>query len=159
MQNRNLSISQDMNRIFDLKGESTDFVSEIIQPVVFIESSVNVIRNQSSAISGTMTVYTTPTDKDFYLSSANISLMKDVVCDMATGNVLMNVVPFTDGVARDLLRSPIITLTAQTINREINFDPSIKLPRNCVLSVSGTFTAGVCVRCGGITGYTVETTK
>jgi len=157
MQNRNLSISQDMNRIFDLKGESTDFVSEIIQPVIKIFSPCNIVRNGASTASGSLSVYTTPQDKDFYLTCASFGISKDAVSDISSGGKGLNA--FIEGVSRSIIILPVLTLTAEHDQITINFQPPIKIDRNTSISSNITTTVGSCVRTISIVGYTQETTK
>jgi len=155
MQNNNSSISQDLNRIFDLKGESTNFVSDIIVPVVNVSPVINNIKNAGATNATSATVYTTPTDKDFYLTNATISVIKDVTSTSAGSTVRV----FVNGVQSIILDLAGITLTPQTLSQTMSFVPPIKLDRGSVVVVTnGTNVANIKTDCS-ILGYTVETTK
>ncbi len=116
---------------------------------------MNVLKQQTSVITGTETIYTTPTDKDFYLTYAQMAYAKDAVCNIASGAISISATP--DGqAASSILRLSVITATAQHDNIVIELSHPIKLARNSGLNITGTFGAGVLVRNSVIGGYTVE---
>jgi hypothetical protein len=155
MQNNNISISQDMNRIFDLKGESTNVIADFIQPIMNIQRFCNIVRNVSSDNATSATLYTTPSDKDFYLVSASLSFVKDITAT-TTGVSLRAVV---EGVQRRILELACLTLTVERGQLNISLNNPIKIDRNTNISVDSiTNNANFNIR-GQIIGYTVETTK
>ena len=113
-----------------------------------------VVGGRNDSTTGLKTVYTTPSDRDFYLTSIHLSLIANAACDIATGGV--NVTATVGGASKMIIGIPIITLTAQSGNQAITFDTPIKIDRNVAITVSGTFTAGVLVRTCTITGYFVD---
>lgn len=111
----------------------------------------NVLRSGSSAVSGSISLYTTPTDRDFFLTSLHLGIIKDAACDIATGAVNLGIT--VDGTARNFISIPVITLTAQNIVRDVAFCTPIKVDRGTSISITGTYTAGVMSRTGGLSGF------
>lgn len=156
----NTSIAEDALRI--LNSKQGDFMSdEVAGPVATIPilRCANTVKaTTSTGTSGTL--WTTPSDKDFYLLYAEFSIVKDAACDIPTaGGPLLQA--FVDGVALPLHRIPVITLTAQ--NQTATFSlpyPGLKIDRNTAISHSrSATTAGNIVMSSVIIGYTVETTR
>jgi len=126
-----------------------------IQPVIEGNRQVcNVARHGVQTTTGSITVFTTPSDRDFYLNSVYAAFNKDATCDSATGVYTLS--STFDGTTRRLLDFPIFTTTAQSNEMTISFPIPLKVDRNVAIAFSGTFTAGACVRCAGITGFTEE---
>lgn len=155
MQNNNTSISQDLNRIFDLKGENTGEVADFIQPVKEISPRINICRSASAAGAASATIYTTPADKDFYLTAAQLSLIKDAAGTSTASNLNATI----DGVSQSLLLIRGITLTAQNDSIAQSWAIPIKIDRNTNITVTNSAVAGVTLTSGTIQGYTQETTK
>lgn len=107
---------------------------------------VNIVRNATSAT----TIYTVPSDKDFYLTYASLSAAQSAA---GTG-VSLSITVVIDGVARNLMDMATITLQACTESASNNFVPPVKVDRgsNIVLSASGSYDR---LR-GNISGYQVE---
>jgi hypothetical protein len=114
----------------------------------------DVAREGHSILTGTITIYTTPADKDFYLTSIYFSLVKDVLCDVATGRAV--VTTMIEGATRELIGFGIITLTAQNNSLAISFPYPLKIDRNSAIIQGSTTTAGTIVRSIGITGFTFD---
>lgn len=113
--------------------------SDVEGPFVVIPLTpvVNVIKNATAA----STLYTTPTNKDFYLTSASISMAKAVG---DTGTVA-SITVFVDspGSAQNLISLAGITLTAERDSIAVNYNPPIKIDRGTVIAfnTSGTFSS------------------
>lgn len=104
----------------------------------------NSIANQTSA-----TIYTTPTDKDFFLTSASLSYIKDVT-STSTG-VAINVT--INGLATSVLALPGITLTVSQGQISNTFLHPLKIDRNTNIAViSSTSVANIKAQ-GCISGY------
>ena len=159
MKHYNPTITENAFRIFNLKGEPLDEVMPYIQPTKELGNVVNIVRGASITASNTSTtLYTTPSDKDFYLTGFNISVAKDAACDVATSSHTLRVVMF--GANQSLALIPVITLTAERAETSADFPVPIKIDRNTIISfLSGAHTAGLFNRGVTIRGYTVETTK
>jgi len=156
---RNTSIGMWFARIFDAKvGETPTEVLPYITPTIELIPKANITSTVSRTATGSSTIYTTPSDKDFYLTNINLGMIKDVACDVATGTVTVTAV--IDGVSKSILGLPVISLTAQQINDNIDLQRvPLKIDRGTNISMSSTYTVGVMVRTCTINGYTVETTK
>ena len=133
-------------------------ISNTIQPIIDVTpvNSETVIRQVTRATTGVDIVYSTPTDKDFYLTSAALSYVKDVNCDIATGTIILEGDLF-DKRSVNILTLPVITLTAQQGATNITFPIPIKMARNQSITLPNTFTAGVLIRCATISGFLVNT--
>lgn len=154
----NPSLVERFQRIFNFK--STDrFKDDISGPVAVIpvEPVSKIVRSGNTSSSGALTIFTTPSDKDFYLVGGNISLVKDVTCDAATGT--FQITCTIDGVAQAIMVIGILTLTAQSEIVNLSLPYPIKVDRGTAITGSITFTAGACRRTGCIIGYTEETTN
>ncbi len=155
----NNSITENFYRIFNLKGESAPLdVDNIIYPVIQVESRLNIVKSINKTTSGGTTIYTTPLDKDFYLTGIHLSYVKDAACDLATGAIFVSVT--IDGVLTSILQLATLITTAQAESEYLNFDKPLKLDRGTTITLgNNTFAAGACPRAGSIFGYTQETTK
>lgn len=155
MQHYNPSIGEDLHRIFNLKGQApTNEVSDEVVPVIIIERNHNIVRSQTFTNATAATIYTTPTDKDFYLEALTLSVIKDATSQ----STLTDIRAVIDGVSQLIARISGITLTAQ--NQTITLSGlKIKVDRGTNITLNAT--SGVAnIKCdGSIIGYTVETLK
>ena len=124
-----------------------------IQPVIesgprFTQVSVHNFNSATAAL----TVYTTPRDKDFYLTYADLSVTKDVVCDC----VLSNLIITQGGTSRRLLNIDMQTVTAGSFGKSLNFSYPIKLDRSAVITLNGAFGAGTLTKTACIGGFILE---
>lgn len=152
----NPSFGEDLRRIFNPKGgEQASSYETKIQPIVLLPTRVDIARSAGSATTGATTIYTTPADKDFYLTSVQISGAADATAD----NVEYTIECVTDGVARSLIGLRKITTTAFTGQSSIAYLYPLKIDRNSIISVNTAFTVGAASKRGAITGYTLEVAK
>lgn len=113
---------------------------------------VTTISAGSTATStGNGTVYTTSANKDTYITNITYNMIKDVACDVATGNIA--VTANVDGISKNIILISTITLTAQTYSISIPFKNPLKLGRNTTILMTGAFTAGVMVRSCTVQGF------
>jgi len=154
MKHYNPSISEDTVNTFNLKGEEISEINEIISPVVIIQRPVHIVRFASVSTNTSTAIFTTPTDKDFYLTFLDTVYTSDVACDCSVTYVDF----YVEGVIR-YLYLPVTTLTALNIQKTINFNPPIKLDRGTAVRLVGSKSVGTFFRAGTIGGYTVETRK
>lgn len=154
----NPSISEDAARILNTKGEylSSDVLPNI-QPTIDIKRICNIVRQADQSTTGAFTIFTTPTDKDFYLVGWSMSFSKGSATD-ATNSLDLTVV--IDGVTQAVETLGIFTLNthAEALSGNCAGFP-IKLDRGTNIQMTGTFTAGTLARSARIIGFTVETTK
>lgn len=156
----NPSIVERANRI--LASKSGDFLSDEVQgpvAVIPINPIINIVRAASATTTSSGTIFTTPTDKDFYLTGVQFGFVKDAACDAAnttTPAVLITI----DGVSVTVVRLPTITLTAQNQSVFVSLPTPIKIDRGTTISIQSTsYTVGVFNRNAVIYGYTEEVTR
>jgi len=132
-------------------------ISNSIVPIIDVGENIDsyVVESTANASSGTLTMLTTPSDKDFYLTSVTLGLNKNSACDLGTGS--LNVTVVINGASKIILYLPTITLTAQNDVVVLSLPTPIKLDRSSSITYSGSFSAGVCLRSGNITAYTTDT--
>lgn len=159
MKHYNQSITERVNRTFNPKGESLSDDIDGIVAVVPLVPAPRIIKSSVASSSGTSnTFHTTPTDKDFYLSALQLSIVKDSTCDVATGS--LTVATTVDGAVVQLARVPIVTLLAQLHDVTIPFPIPVKIDRGVnITTTQGTFTAGNFLRSLTLIGYNEEVTK
>lgn len=161
MKHFNATISEDANRIFNPKGENiSPEILPYITPTMEVKRFADIVKYNSHTTTGTKTIWTTPSDKDFYLETLFYSHSKNAACDVATGNLYVDVVLFDLTTSTtQILNIPVITLTEESFRQQLIFPSPIRLARNTAIRMIGAFTAGILVRNATITGYTVETIK
>jgi hypothetical protein len=155
MKNYNQSINQDLNRIFDLKGENSNEIADFIQPVINIYASPNIIRKGTASNSTSGTIYTTPSDKDFYLTNCAISVTKDATSTSTGSDIQVTI----NGVTFQILTLATLTLTAQNMSNSMDFSNPIKIDRGTPIQILNATNVANVRAVGNIVGFTTETTK
>jgi hypothetical protein len=113
---------------------------------------INTIR-RTAGTTGTLTVYTTPTDRDFYLCGLTGTITKNVTSDATLSQI--NIVP--DGyIAVTILEFSQQSLTAESRTLGNDFNIPIKLKRGSTITMDTNQTAGTTTRNIIIWGYTVD---
>ena len=155
VRHQNPSITERALRILNTKAFD-QLSSEVTGPIatIAIQPTCKTVRSGVTGSSGTLTLFTTPSDKDFYLCSFTISLAKDSTCDTASGVISLSAT--IDGVSQRLASLAVLTLTAQSINQVVSLQYPLKVDRNTAISINGTFTVGAMQRVGTLLGYTEE---
>lgn len=133
-------------------------LSETVAPVMEMNPELlrrcNVVANTSRSTTGTSTVYTVPSDKDFFLTSAQMSASYDATAD-STNSFLT--VTLDDGASSarplQLMKQ---TTTASSLTQGLSFVPPIKLKRGTTVGLNLSFSVGSGNGSANITGYTVE---
>lgn len=118
----------------------------------FIKNTDELTDSGPRTVTGPLTSFTTPINKDFFLTNVTASFIKDATCDSATGAYDVSIV--VNGRVTSILSFPIITLLAQEGVRILYFNPSILIDRNTSIILNGVFTVGVCVRTLDVQGFT-----
>jgi hypothetical protein len=119
-----------------------------IQPVFEVGKKIGIVRSASKTTTGTTPIYTTPADRDFFLTNLFLSNVTDASCD----NTSIFIQFVQNGVTYYLL-FPKITLTAFSGNTQLNLSVPIKVDRASNISISSTFTLGTSTSHGVIVGY------
>ena len=106
---------------------------------------------QVGATTSPATIYTTPTDRDFYLTSVQLATTKDVVCD----NVLAYVSVTVDAKVDNIISLLSNTITLSQDHAEMSFPYPLKIDRGIAMTIVGTFTAGAMIKRAQITGFLI----
>ncbi len=156
MRHYNPSITERLFRIFRPKAgdQFSDEVSPNVVAVVPITPVVRIVNAGGGGITGLITGYTTPANKDFYLTGLSFSIAKDAACDATSGNI--SVTGVIDGQVVAIATISGITLTALQDTITMQFPFPLKLDRNTAITQTYNFTAGVCRRVINVHGYTEE---
>ena len=114
----------------------------------------NVAVRATSTTSSTSTIYTTPTDKEFYLTGISLSYSATVLNDQVRVYVQAQTLPSN-------LMAPIIDINVVTTVAQANtfcrdFTVPIKIAPGTIIGLVKTFTAGAGVYTANITGYTID---
>lgn len=154
----NTTITEDASRIFNTKSTETigNEVLPYITPTIAVTRFCDVIFDNVASNTTSTTIYTTPTDKDFYLVGAILSFVKDGTSTSTSSSITATIGGVSNKV---ILRLATLTLTAE--RGQISYNPSIpiKIDRGTNIAVTNSSgTANITAR-GVIHGYTVETTK
>lgn len=124
-------------------------LSNTIVPILDMTPRVhrltNQIRSASSTSTGTTTPYTTSATKETYLTYLSADYIKDSSNNMASGGTSITVTT-EDGVVRAPMFFSFITLTAQSEEKVIHFNPPLKLAKGTQIDWGVSFTLGVMVR-------------
>lgn len=140
----------DILKLNPLQDVIPDYVRQDIQPVVEIDKPfTNIVRYGSCVNAAAVSLYTTPTDKDFYLTAAQIAFIKDATATSVRSTIVATV----DGVQQRILDIPQITLTAQTGGLTISFPYPIRIDRGTQILTSGSTTTGNITTDAVIYGY------
>lgn len=156
MKHYNPTIAEDLTRLFNLKSlDSVSDLGETILPTVEIKRFCNIVKAGAASNSTTSTVWTTPSDKDFYLCAASLSTIKDVTG--VSNNAKLNII--VEGATVAILSISNITLTVQHSNMTNTWFNPIKVDRNTAITVTNSSATANVRSDATIQGYTVETTK
>ena len=106
------------------------------------------------------TLYTTPTNQDFYLCDVSLELIKNATSDLSTG-IFCSLTAVVGGVTRTLMAIPGITLTAQTASKTMTFAHPIKIDRGSAILVVGQSapSVGTYIRYCSITGFNMSSSN
>lgn len=151
----NPTIVQDLQRILNPKvGQiPTSLVGDVLVPVVIIGRYANIVSASSRAVTGTGIFFTTPANKDFYLTSLYMSSASDATADNVRTVLRVSV----KGVLHELLVLRKITATETVQSQFMPFPMPLKLDRGTNINIITAFTAGAETAEFSLTGYTVET--
>jgi len=152
----NPSIVERASRI--LASKAGDYLSdEVSGPVAVIPISpvTKTLARATSTATAASTVYTTPVDKDFYLTGITLGMTKDATCD----NTIVQVAVTVDGTQTIIIDVPSQSVTAYSTQVPVQFIPPLKLDRGQPIQVFGTFTVGTMRKNTCIYGYTEEVTR
>ena len=132
-------------------------LAEKVVPVIDVHPDhnriANVVVSDILANGTSATLYTTPTDRDFYLTSATLSTIKD-----ATSTSTASAIEITPqvGLATKILSIVGLTLTAQNFSIATSFNCPILLKRGSSINITNSTNVANITSRAAITGYIVE---
>jgi len=163
MENQNQAILKDIieaTRNQTSVSGAPNAISNTIVPTFeinpFASRTTIVSRTNTNTATGAYLIYTTPADKDFYLTNACLGVIKDAACDTASGSIYISFQEGDTGANTGALCGiPILTLTAQQLTASTDLKNPIKISRGTNISMGGSvaFTAGSRVMTGTISGF------
>jgi len=153
--------SETIKRILDDAGVQTSkedvprVLASKVVPVLISNPKryCDVFVRDVRAVTGTGVLYTTPLDKDFYLTNAFLSNLSDVVADNTS--IFLGVV-LENGDSAFIIDFVKPTTTVYDNGQAVNFPTPLKLKRGSQITFSSTFTAGTSSTIANIGGYTVD---
>lgn len=111
----------------------------------------NIVKGLTVTNSTGGTIYTTPTDKDFYLTSLALAFIKDVT-STSTGIAIEVII---DGATVQILHFPCLSLTVQSDGIAVSYPQPVRIDRGTAISlVNATNVANIAIR-SSLTGFTV----
>ena len=136
-----------------------NFLSSGIMPT--IELNPKLVKNAffksnvSANLNGNATIYSVPANQDFYLCSANLTMIKDVTAD--TVDAILN--GTVGGAASSILVVPGITLTAQQQSVNITFPHPLKIDKGTNIIINASRSVGANRIAASISGFLDETSS
>lgn len=112
----------------------------------------NILKENGRNSSGSVTLYTTPANQDFYLCGGTFHLQKDVACD----NTFASFNCYIGGAQVNVTAFRTIPLTVFSGNKEFSINPPLKIDRNTNIALTATSAAGNFSMDGSLWGYVVE---
>jgi len=141
---------------FFSSAEAPQQVANTVQPVFNVgDKYSNVVASGELVATGSTTVYTTPTEEDFYLTNAYLNSQCDSACDSTEIN--LNVV--VGGKSCELIHFMKFSASSYSRFEDMSFPFPIKLDRNSAITITHTYAAGNATVGASIVGFTKTTPK
>lgn len=154
--NFNNLLTRRANDLFNIKDGNFFFnrVSDILTPVIPIEECSQIVKQAFVNNSVGATIYTTPTDKDFYITGATMSLIKDVTATSTQTSLRCTI----GGEVLYLMQIVGITLTPQSSTISIALARPLKVDRGINITLNNATATGNVVAGCSVVGYLSDTT-
>lgn len=155
MENKSIEYPLQLRKEFNipLAENVTLPVNNSIQPVYEVKKKIcNIVRSSTATNSTSSTIYTTPSDKDFYLSSYVLTVIKDATATSISTRISVII----DGATQVLSRIDGITLTAQAHTITLGLPIPIRIDRSTNIVVTNTTAVANVIGAATIVGYTEE---
>lgn len=136
-------------------------IAEKVVPVMEVNPNllrnINIVESTSRTTSGTSTIYTTPTNKNFFLCGIFLGGMADAAADSTSFTLSGTIKGGASGAT--LLSIPKLSLTAINFNQYVRFSYPILMQPNTAISITQTFAVGNSTIRGIVYGYVEDTTN
>ena len=113
---------------------------------------INIVKTATANAATSATIYTTPTDQDFYLVSLTLSMIKD----SSATSVESSITAIIDGATIKVASIVGITLTAQNDSISLTFPFPMKIDKNTSIYVTNSTNTAVIKSLACIHGYLVN---
>ena len=155
MKHNNTSISKQINDVFKPKGESMPSeVSDEVSLVYDITPMTEIVATAEATASTSATIYTTPADRDFFITGFSISHIRD-----GTATALyFGITAVINGSTTFLVKIPIRSLLAVTTPPfgYVILPKPLKIDRGTAISVVNDTNVAVVRSIATIYGYLTE---
>lgn len=151
----NPDLFKEIQRKFNLKGEEISETYDGIMPCVNIKPRINVVASATLADSGatSASIYSVPSDKDFYVTSVSLSYSKDVNATTTYFAIYANV----DGSTKYLAWIATVAGVAEHDSLTLAFPYPIRIDKAGTIGVVVSANVASFRMAGGITGYYEDT--
>jgi len=119
-------------------------------------SSFCASANSTSTGTTTITLPTIDARSEIYITGIDCGIVKDATCDVASGQVALVVTTFEQGITKNVMAIPVLTLTAQDQHATLTLAYPLKIKPNTNATFNMSFTVGTSSRSACITGYIVS---
>lgn len=160
--NYNSQLSQELREAGKIQGGYIpDKIIDSIQPVMEVNPALlrrcDILRSANRTTTGTSTLYTTPSDQDFYVVGVILSWAADAANDGTSATIACTIGGTATG--RNLAHIAKITLSAIQTTVAYSLPIPVKIDRGTNITYGGAFTAGTSSIFATIIGYTVVNAK
>lgn len=147
---------RDVGKIQISRDAIPNQMADKVVPVIDVNPKhariTNIAKCTTQTAYGDVTLYTTPTNKDFFLTGFTINYQKDVVSDNAALDLYVTI----GGAVTKIFGFKPITLTVGQESATYTFLNPMKLDKGTTITFTGAGTVGVLGRGASIYGYLVE---
>lgn len=134
-------------------------IAEKVVPVMEVNPKllrvVNVHQRNTATNATSATIYTTPADRDFYLTGLTISMIKDATATSTSSFISV----YINGLQNQIAHIVSLTLTPQYAAYSKDFTVPIKLDRNTAIVIGNATNVANITSSGTIQGYIVDTSN
>jgi len=120
-----------------------------VMPVILLHKFANLHRSAPLTNGTSATLLTTDSDKDFYVTGAYLSVIKDVT----STSVLSSISATVNSYAQRLLGIAGISLTPQSETISINYSYPLKIDRGTAITLGNSTNVANITANGGIFGF------
>ncbi len=142
-------IQQNWDKVPNVLGQTVVPVMEVNPKLL---RRCNILRRGTGTNATSTTIYIVPSDKDFYLVSCSLSIIKDAT----STSLYSRITCIVDGVTASPIVITGLTLTIQNEAISISFPIPIKIDRGTTISLDHSTNVANISGTGCIIGYTIS---
>lgn len=149
----NPSIAAQARRLLGTKGDNlSSEIFDAIIPVLQLAPIQNIANADSRDTTGETTLYTAPSDKNFYLCNLTFNNVSNAACD----DTYIYVTATINGNTRTIAQFNKATLTAFIQSTQYVFNPPILISPGGIIKFGTAFTVGASTTVAIVSGYVLE---